>query len=63
MENASTVKQVSKIEHVGPYQIQTTAQKSVNFSVRLEFSDRTKGSKIPIETKDQELTTIMQHQK
>ena len=36
MEGNSTVKQVSIIEYIGPYQIQTTSIMSVNFSTRIE---------------------------
>ena len=39
MDNASTVKQVSRIEYVGPYQIQTTSIMSANFTVRLDDFD------------------------
>ncbi len=42
MEKVSTVKQVSKTEYVGPYQIQTTSIKSVNFSVHLDDFDAKK---------------------
>lgn len=36
MEDTSTVKQVSRIEYVGPYQIQTTSALSINFSARID---------------------------
>ena len=44
MTNESTVKLVSKIEYVGPYQIQTTSLMSINYSTRIdkEFNNHRK---------------------
>ena len=48
MDNNSTVKQVSRIDYIGPHQIQTTSVMSVNFSTRIENCDFEKSICKPI---------------
>ena len=60
MGNASTIKQVSRIEYVGPYQIQTTSIMSANFSAHLDDFDEKRVIEIPLDSKNQELTMKLQ---
>lgn len=57
MKNNSTVKQVSRIEYVGPYQIQTTSIMGVNFSARIENYDEKKPMMFQMETKEKTYKT------